>query len=290
MVLKSTIMVHIDSFKVRFGDLGFGQLTHPATFFDWLIISTEELSYEIGYTTDEIVDAGGVPYAPVATWGNLERYPRYDDTVKVTAEPVEISERSFRCEYRFTRADDGVSFGRSQIVHVTITPEGASEPIPPASHEQLLKFQNESVPAPIEINPEPPVIGTPAIDREVVFRTPHLEAADLGYFEEFVRFLTIALEEYLDELGLSLRAYSKPVYPFLIKGWKLTFAKSIEFEDRIRIKGEFSEVASDKVRVDYAFEGAVDGETRIVANVTYGCYNESGSQVSFPDDLIDKLQ
>jgi acyl-CoA thioesterase FadM len=283
-------MIEVGSYKIRFGDLSFGPFVHPAKFFDLLIIATEELSYELGYTTEEIVAADGVPYAPVATWGELERYPEYGDTVRITVDPLEITDRSVRCEYRFARQRDGQLFGRAQIVHVTITAAGRGEQVPAASKERLNRIRGPDPSPSVPVEPRGVSVAEPPIDRTVVFRTPDIEAAGLGYFEDYVRQFTIALEEYLDRQGRSLRSWSDPEYPFFVTDWELAFDQSITFEDRIRIVGQFREVTPDAVRVSYAFEGADAGESRIAADVTYGSFTADGDRTQFPADLLATLE
>lgn len=279
-------MVDVLSAKVRFGDLSFGPFVHSAVFFDLLIQATEEFAYVLGESCEAITAGGGVPYAPIATWGDLHRYPRYEETVVVSATPVEVGDRSVRCEYDFA-TQSGVSIGRAQIVHVTMTPEDTPRGMPTRVRETLERLQDGTRTA---VDIDPAAVVTPAMERDVVFRTPHLEAGGLGYFEDYIRMLSVTLEEYLDAQGASLRELTEPTYPYYVTGWNLTFEAPITFEDRVTIRGDVMAVRDDAVTIAYTFAGADEGDVRIRADLTYGCLDVDGEPTAFPGRGLDVLR
>lgn len=281
-------MVELLRHKVRFGDLSYGPLVHNAVFFDLLIQATEELSYELGYTVEEIVEAGGVPYAPVAIRADLERYPRYEDTIVVSANPVAVGDRHTQIEYRLERASDGATFGRATMVQVTITPEHEAEPVSSEMRTQLdaLGFADSNA---LDVDPRRPTGAGQQFTRDVVFRTPHLEGANLGFFEDYARELSIALEEHLADRGRSLRSLTDETYPFTPAGWEFTLEQSIRFEDEITVVGEVLESADRAVDVAYELRRERTDDICIRAEVTYGCYDEAGKRVSFPPAVLELL-
>ena len=76
----------IDAHPVRFGELA-GPLAHGAMFFDWELISTQEVATAFEYPFEDIVDADGIPYAPVVASTSVHRYPAFRDTVTVETTP-----------------------------------------------------------------------------------------------------------------------------------------------------------------------------------------------------------
>jgi acyl-CoA thioesterase FadM len=278
-------MVELLEHKVRFGELSFGPLMHNATFFDLLIEATEELSYELGYTVEEIVEAGGVPYAPVAIHAEIDRYPRYEDTVVVDVEPVSIGQNHVQFAYRFERASDGVEFGHATMVQVTITPEKTAEPVSDSLRGELQSL-GVADRDPIEIAPRKPTGDGLQFSRGVVFRTPHLEAASLGYFEDYARELSICLEEFLEDRGRSLRSLTDGTYPFVPAGWDFTLENSILFEDEITIVGEVLDADERAVDVAYELRRPATDDVCIRADVTYGCFNGDGERVAFPPEAV----
>lgn len=279
-------MVELLRHKVRFGELSYGPLLHNATFFDLLIQATEELSYELGYTVEEIVEAGGVPYAPVAIHADISRYPRYEDTVVVSAEPVSIGENHVQFAYRFVRASDSVEFGRATMVQVTITPERAAEPVSPRLRDKLESLGSADR-QPVEIAPRPPEGDGFRFTRDVVFRTPLLEAANLGYFEDYARELSISIETFLENRGRSLRSLTGETYPFVPVGWDITLENSILFEDEITIVGRVLDVDERAIDVAYELRRESTDDVCIRADLTYGCFDEDGERVSFPVEAVE---
>lgn len=279
-------MVELLRHKVRFGDLSYGPLMHNAVFFDLLIQATEELSYELGYTVEEIVEAGGVPYAPVAIHADIERYPRYEDTIVISAKPVAVGDNHVQLEYRLARESDGVEFGRATMVQVTITPEHEAEPVSQELCEQLeaLGFADRD---PFSVEPRHPPGETAQFTRNVVFRTPHLEGANLGFFEDYARELSITLEEHLANRGRSLRSLTDDTYPFTPASWDFTLENSIRFEDDITIVGEVLDTDGRAVDTAYELRREATDDVCIRADVTYGCYGEDGERVSFPSEAVD---
>lgn len=282
-------MVELLRHKVRFGELSYGPLLHNATFFDLLIEATEELSYELGYTVEEIVAAGGVPYAPVAIHADIQRYPRYEDTIVVDVEPVSIGENHVQFAYRFVRASDDVEFGTATMVQVTITPDRTAEPVSPELRTEIQSLGSTDR-QPVDISPRSPDGDGLQFTRDVVFRTPHLEAANLGYFEDYARELSICIEELIESRGRSLRDLTDDTYPFVPVSWDLTLEDSILFEDDITIVGEVLDVDERTVNVAYEMRRESTGDVCIRADLAYGCFDSDGERVPFPPEATEVLR
>nr|WP_273739809.1 acyl-[acyl-carrier-protein] thioesterase [Natrinema soli] len=275
--------------KVRFGELSYGPLMHNATIFDLLIQAVEEFSYEVGYTVEEIVDSGGVPYAPVAIHADIERYPRYPDTILVHVAPVRVGDSHMQIAYRLVRESDDAVFGTATIVHVTITPEGNAEPITPELRNEIesLGFAPEHA---VEVTPRSHSGDGPHFEHDVVFRTPHLEAANLGYFEDYAREAMIGLEQFIEEQGRSLRSLINDSYPFVPTRWDVTLENSIRFENDITIQGEVLDVSEEAVDVAYEFRRDATNDVCIRADFTYGTFDSTGERVSFAPAALDVVR
>jgi len=276
-------MVDLLRHKVRFGELSWGPYLHYATFFDLLIRATEELTYELDDPIEGTVAAGGIPYAPVAIHGEIDRYPRYPDTVVVAGEPAAAGETNVQFDYRFLRASDGVEFGRATTVQVTITPEHAAAPVSAEVLERLRAL------GPLDREPstiEPRALGdatgaAPEFERPVTFRTPHIEAAGLGYFEDYAREMAVCLEDALDAGGRSLRDLTGDTYPFVPVAWDLAIDRSIRFEDDVTIVGRVLDAGEEAVEVGYEFRRDGTGDVCIRSAVTYGSLDGDGRRVPF---------
>ena len=278
-------MVELLRHEVRFSELSFGPLMHNATWFDLLIEATEELSYELGYTVEEIVAAGGVPYAPVAIHAELAEYPRYEDTVVVDAEPVAVGDNHVQFRYRFGRASDGATFGTATMVQVTITPEGAAESVSEELRRELEPLASDDG-EPVEIAARSPDGDGPRLERDVVFRTPHIEAAGLGYFEDYARELSICLEEFLAGRGRSIGSLTDGTYPFVPVGWDCTLERSIRFEDEIGVVGRVLDADERSVEIAYELRRPATDDVCIRADLTYGCFDGEGARVAFPREAL----
>lgn len=275
--------------KVRFGELSYGPFIHNGTIFDLLIEATEELSHELGYAAETIVAADGVPYAPVAIEASMDTYPRYEDTICIDIEPITIGERHVQLAYRFTRAADDVQFGRAAMVQITITPDGEAEPVHPSVRAGLEALEGAAR-EPIDVAPRAPIGDGAALSRDVVFRSPHIEGAALGYFEDYARELSICLEAWLAERGHSLRSLTDQTYPFIPVDWELTLEESINFEDQISIDGRVLRADEQAVEIAYELRRPSTDDVCIRADMTYGCFTDRGERAAFPTAALDAVR
>lgn len=278
-------MVDLLAHPVRFGEVAGGPYVHWSRVFDWLIRATEELSHVLCEPAEATVAAGGVPFAPVGLTVTLPRYPRYGDTVVVAGRPTAAGESAVEVDYRLRRADGG-EFGRATLVHVTMTPEHAAAPVSAALRERLAAIGDVDG-TPTRVDPAGPAGEGPTFRREFTIRTPHLEAAGLTYFEDYAREMSMALEAFLEARGAPLSARSDAATtderaPFLPVAWTLAIDRPMALDDRIAVVGRVGAVAEDAVEVGYAFRGADAGETRLRADVTYGCLDDANERVPFP--------
>lgn len=266
--------------KVRFGDLSFSPFVHNATFFDLLIQATEELSYDLDYAVEDIVDAGGVPYAPVAIQADLQQYPEYEDTIVIEADPVSVGETNVQLVYTLRRESDGREFGTATMVQITITPDGVAERITPELREKIQSYGSTNR-TPVSVSPREPTGDGARFTHDVTFYTSHIEAAGLGYFEDYAREISVALEQFLAANGDSLRALTDDRYPFVPVGWNCTLEDSIRFEDDITVFGQVLDAADDAVTIAYEMRREATDDICIRADFTYGCFDEDGQRVDF---------
>lgn len=282
--------VELDEYKVRFGDMSYGPLMHPTTYYNLLIRGVEELSHVLDRPIEDLVAAGWVPYAPVSVETDIARYPSYDTTIRTSGRTVSIGERSFEFEYTFHQ-DDGRHLATGRVTHVSLTPDGEAERIPQDVRAKLRVLRD----AQAEPSREPAPGVSDAVDEESTFRknldfrTPMIEAVDLGYFEEYFRSMNVALEEYLEGRGISMRDGGRDRYPFLQTGGYVEFLEPVRFEDSILVCGAVTDVDSETIDVEYSFEGHAEGDTRIEGSVEFGCFDPDGERVTFPPEVLERL-
>lgn len=273
---------------VRFGEISHGPFIHTGVVFDLLIQATEELSHDLEYPAESIVAADGVPYAPVAIEAAMTQYPQYGDTILIDVEPIAIGDRHVQLEYRFERASDGSEFGRVAMVQVTITPDGHAEKVQPSVRSGL-----EALPGSdrdeIDVSPRPPQGDGPALSREMTFRTPHVEGAGLGYFEDYAQEMALCLETWLADRGKSVGSLTGDTYPFIPVEWALTLQESIQFEDQIEIVGRILEKDDRSVDIAFEFQRPATDDICIRADMTYGCFDGQGQRVVFPSEAMSGL-
>lgn len=277
-------MSALDAYKVRFGDLSFGPLLHHTKFFDLLCRAIEEFTSHLDRTTEDIVSASGVPYAPIAVDGEILRYPTYEETVELFGRSIAYSDASFQVQYDLRRQSDGAPVANARIVHVTLDSEGEVVPLSSAAKRRLsLLGRNVEAESPPVLDLFRTEISSDrdgsTFSREVVFRSPHMEAADLGYFEDYFRLARVAFEDYLEEQEASLRELSGPTYPFNPFRFGIAFERSIEFQDTIRIEGKITGDGDGVTTHRYNFVGTEDGELRIRSEFHCGCFDETGTKI-----------
>lgn len=325
------------SHAVRFGDITVSGLMHHAKVFDLCIRALEAECNYFEVTIADIVDAGGVPYAPVDVRGEFHDYPRLDERLVVTAQPIEVGDNHFRTDYHFSaepgaKADgeSGVatdstgdsdagsrtvsrSCGRVRMTHVTVAPEGGAGALDPTDKERL---QNRLEPAG-EDSELPGISETDTIgatfSKAVTFHTPHIEAAGLGYIEDYVDFMAATLEGYLHNEGVPLKSLDVDA-PMVPVGWAFEFHQPIYFEDDIRIRARVTDLSAESITVEYALTGAdapADADSpmdetanatgdasrghlehtdvRLEGEMTYECW-DGGETVAVPEALLDALE
>lgn len=281
--------LQLDEYKVRFGDLSYGPLMHWSVYYNLAIRGIEELSYKIDHPIEELVEAGRVPYAPVAVDADIERYPGYESTIQTSGRTIYVGEKSFGVEYTFREAE-AEELATVNVTHVTLATDGEAEPIQESARERLHELR--TAPAG-NVRRPPSDLAVEGKDRsfvtDVVFRTPMIEAVDLGYFTDYFRLMSTGLEEYLAERGISVRLGNDDRYPFFATGGQFAFVEPINFEDRITIRGAVADVSPDNVTVNYEFAGEDKADVRIRGRLHVGCFDDEGECVRFPRDVLERL-
>lgn len=269
---------------VRFGDIAVGEQMHQSKVFDIGIRSLETLVSELEVGIADIVEMGGVPYAPVDVRGRFTGYPQINETVSVDGTVMDVGDNHFEVAYSFETETSSV--GRLEMVHISVAPEGGSKPLAAADKEYLERQEAPS---------ETPSLQSfnggktgETFSNTVTFHSPYIEAAGLGYIEDYFKFIGASLEDHLAGEGIPIRDL-EPAAPFVPTDWAFIFDKPIWFGDEITVRGAVSEVAAQTVTVEYALTGADPTDGRIRGDMTYQCWNEDEAAVPFPPEVREKL-
>lgn len=281
----------IDAHPVRFGELA-GPLLDGARFFDWQLVSTQEVATAVGHPFEEIVADEGIPYAPVGLETSVERYPTFEDTVSVETVPRAVGETSVELVYEVVD-DGGTVLSTGRMTHVTIAPAGGALALPGPVRDRLA---NERVDRDPNVGPsdavEPGDDGPGADDPDALptfastfpIHAPHVEGSQLAYFEEYPRFGAIALEEFLDECGTTLGELAGPTQPFRLRDWRWEFTSPVPFESELRVQCDVRAVTEETVRVEHTLR--TDEGVKIEGVTDYGCFDRSGRPVAFDDAAL----
>lgn len=269
---------------VRFGDVMYGGRMHSARVFDLTIRALESLTADFKKGFSDIISRDGVPYAPVDVRGSFPQYPSLGETIHVSGTVLDVGSKHFEVEYRF-ETESG-PLGRIRMVHITVAPGGGAESLRPADREHLLDARTSQV----ETKPLPGYSdGTEdpmtTFEKEVTFRSPYIEAAGLGYIEDYFGFISAAVEDHLDACGTPLSSMStgSPLVPV---EFAFEFPKPIPFEDEIQICGRVLEVEPTQITVQYELNAAETGETRIQGRQKYACFDDQQEETSFPERIL----
>lgn len=275
--------------QVRFGDTSLGPTMHSTRFFDLLAIALEELGAALDYPFAEILEADGTPYAPVDVRASISRYPAHGERVVVDGTPVEIGTRSFTMVYTFSRDSDGRENGRIRTTHVTIDADGEAEPLPEHVRDGLTAMGGED---PSQNPVDYPDISEIRRDdatfsRDVRIRTPHVEAADLGYFEEYFRFVSIALEEFFEERGIPIETACGAAGQLQPVGWQVSFEDVVPFGADLTVAGTVEQTGAGGFTVQYRIDGNVEPNIRCA--FAYRCVGPDGEPTAVPAAIGDAL-
>lgn len=92
---------------------------HCATFTDWQLISTQEVVAAWDYSSEEILAAGGIPYAPGGVSSSVNRYPPVGDIITVETVPRSVGDSSEELVYEVADGDrKGLTTARTNQVTV----------------------------------------------------------------------------------------------------------------------------------------------------------------------------
>ncbi|MDF9747864.1 acyl-CoA thioesterase [Natrinema salsiterrestre] len=279
-------MQTISDTRVRFGELA-GPLVHGSVFFDWQLISTQEVAAAFGYSFEEILADGGIPYAPVVVESSVHRYPGTGDTITVETVPIDVGESSVDLLYEVIDGD-GERLATARMTHVTISPTGSALPLPDqvqSAFADACADRDPEVGPRTETDREAPL---PSYSTSFRIRSPYIEGAELAYFEEYPRFAGIALEEYLTEQGTSLNKLSDEKQPYRIRDWKWEFRSPVLSETELRV--ECDVLGVDRETISVAHELTSDGETNIRGITEYGCFDRTGAPVQFDEEMVDLFE
>lgn len=276
----------ISDHRVQFGELA-GPLVHGATFFDWQLISTQEVAAAVGYSFEEILAADGIPYAPVVVSTSVDRYPTVGDTITVKTVPRSVGDSSVELVYEIADGN-GERLATARMTHVTIAPDGTALALPEQVRADFADAGVDHNPA---VGPETePGRGEelPSFSSSFRVRSPHIEGAELAYFEEYPRFADIALEEYLDEQGTSRAELQDEKRPYHVRDWRWKFQAPVQFGSTLRVTCDVLAVERKTIRI--AHELSSGGRTNIEGITEYGCFDRSGTPVPFDEAMLTPFE
>lgn len=278
----------IDTHPVRFGELA-GPLVHGAMFFDWELISTQEIATAFGYPFEDIVDDDGIPYAPVVASTSVHRYPAFRDTVTVETTPRSVGDSSVELVYEmFDGAGDPLATAR--LTHVTIAPGGGALELPDATREAFADALEPALEPTVGPEPTGDDNTDPADSTDLSFeasfpiRSPHIEGSELAYFEEYPRFADAALEQFLEEQGESLASLSGEKQPFRMRDWRWEFKSPVLYESTLSVETDVLSVDEETVRVRHTLKS--NGTVSIQGTTEYGCFDRGGQPVAFDAEML----
>lgn len=275
----------IDARPVRFGELA-GPLAHGSTIFDWQVRSLETVVATFGHGFPDLIAAGKIPHAPVAVDTSVHRYPTIDDVVTAVVVPVAVGDSSLELCYEM-RTERGEPLWAARITHVTVDEDGSAVALPERVRREIADSLVDRVPA---VGPPEAAGGDAEADVDdalvtvsstVPIRSPHTEGVSWAYFEEYPRFATIALEDFLEERGSSLAATSGEKQPFRMRDWHWEFRSPVPLESTLTVEGDVVAVDEETVRVVHTF--TCDGRLAIEGVTEYGCFDRAGEPVAFDE-------
>jgi acyl-CoA thioesterase FadM len=275
-------MQTIGAHRVQFGELA-GPLVHGGTFFDWEMISTQEIAAAFDYSFEEILATDGIPYAPVVLRTSVERYPGAGDEVTVETVPRDVGETSLELVYEITDGDDE-PLATARMTHVTIDSGGEALVLPERARSNFSRARVDRTP---DVGPgDGPASNPdlPTFSSSFRINAAHIEGAELAYFEEYPRFAAIALETFLAENGRSLGALQGDKLPFRIRDWRWEFGRTVPFESILDVECDVVAVDRETVRIAHTF--SIDGDPNIEAITEYGCFDRSGRPVPFDEPML----
>ena len=275
-------MQTITNHRIQFGELA-GPLTHGATFFDWQLISTQEMAAAFDYSFEQILAVDGIPYAPVVVRTSVDRYPTVGDTIAVETTPRSVGDSSVELLYEISN-DDGKRLATARMTHVTISADGTANSLP----EQVRSdFADASVDRNPTVGPSTDATeqkGLPSFSSSFRIRSPHIEGADLAYFEEYPRLADIALEKYLNDQETSLTRLRNDKQPYCIRDWHWEFKAPVPFESTLHVQCEVLAVERETIRIAHEFSS--NGRTNIKGITEYGCFDRFGTPVPYEEAML----
>ena len=283
---------------VRFGELA-GPLVHGANFFDWQLVSTQELATAVDYPFEGLVADDAIPYAPVVVDTTVHRYPTFDDAVSVEVTPTRVGDSSLEVVYETVDAD-GEPFSTARMTHVTIAPGGGALPLPEAVRERL---DGRRASRDVDPGPEPAPgseteaesdgsadadaaegDGRPTFEAAFRVHAPHVEGSELAYFEEYPRVADVALESFLVDEGIDPAAVAGDRQPFRLRAWHWEFGSTVPFGSTLSVTTDVRAATPEAVTVEHTFRA--DDEVCIEGVTEYGCFDREGEPTTFPDRLL----
>ncbi|GAA0281823.1 acyl-CoA thioesterase [Halobacterium noricense] len=274
----------IDEHPVRFGELA-GPLVHGAKFFDWQLISTQELAHAVEYPFEDLVAEDAIPYAPVKVDTTVHRYPTFDDVISTEVTPTHVGDSSVELVYEVVDSD-GDPVSTAQMTHVTIAPEGGALPFPQAVQSRL-EDRRENVDVNLSLQDESSG-EYPTFNQSYSVNSPHIEGAELAYFEEYPRFADLALESFLADSGCQLSELAGDRQPFRLRDWHWEFKSPVHFDSILDVTSDIKSVSTERIQIAHTFR--TDGEIRIQGTSEYGCFDRGGNPTTFTTEMTNPFE
>lgn len=271
---------------MQFGEL-VGPLVHGATFFDWLLMSTQEVAAAFDYSFEEILADDDIPYAPVVISTSVDQYPTVGDSITVETVPLDVGDTSVELAYEISN-NDGEKLATARITHVTISRDGSALPLPDQVRADFADASVDHTPAVGPSSDTDRQERLPSFSSSFRIRSPHLEGAELAYFEEYPRFADMALETYLNDQGASLSELRDVKRPYCIRDWSWEFKSPVQFESTLQVTCDVLAVDRETIRISHKLSS--NGRTKIEGVTEYGCFDESGAPVAFEEAMLTPFE
>lgn len=132
----------------------------------------------------------------------------------------------------------------------------------------------------------------PRFTIEIEITVPFYDADAMGivWHGNYYRYLEVAREALLKQLGYGYRAMKASGYTWPIIDARLKYIKSLTFEQQIRVKATLTEF-ENRLRIDYQIFDVLTGQRTTVGHTLQVAINDSTQEMCFisPDILWEKL-
>lgn len=115
------------------------------------------------------------------------------------------------------------------------------------------------------------------------------DAGGIVYYGQYLCYLEEARTEFLEQKGLSVKAFRKRGLFYVVRNCNITYKSPARYDETLICLAKLKKVTATQLVFDQTVQDSKDNRLIVEAEVSLVCLNSKFKPTPIPDDLKEKL-